>query len=194
VALLPGSRGGAVANFALQIESLGMLPENQRPDIFVAVADGVEPEELARATGLFRHPPQGREDSDLGRLSGRGFHIHLVRGALKPLVEASDLVLSQAGTATVQALGLGRPVVTFIRETERTQRFADESKLFGEARIVVPAQPASIAEEVKRLLADAAECERLGDLGKERIGSGGVLGKLIAALEAGSTRSSATSV
>jgi uncharacterized protein (TIGR03492 family) len=194
VALLPGSRGGAVANFALQIESLGLLPEDQRPDIFVAVAEGVDPEDLARATGLFLHPPQGGEPGDLGRLSGRGFHLHLARGALKPLVEAADLVLSQAGTATVQAMGLGRPVVTFARDSERAERSADEGRLFGAARLVVPAEPASIAAEVMRLLGDPAECKRLGALGKQRVGSGGVLGKVVAALEAGVRPGSAAPV
>jgi uncharacterized protein (TIGR03492 family) len=183
VTLLPGSREATIANFALQIEALGLLSEDQRPDIFVAVADGIDPAELARATNLFFHAPQGREHSDLGRLSGKGLHVHLARGALKPLVEASDLVLSQAGTATVQALGLGRPVITFVRDSDRMQRFTDENKLFGEARLIVPAAADRIAAEVKRLLGDPAERKRLGDLGKVRIGATGVIKEIIATIE-----------
>jgi uncharacterized protein (TIGR03492 family) len=184
VTLLPGSREATVSNFALQIEALALLPEESRPDIFVAVADGIDPADLARATNLFSHVPQGREQSDLGRLSGRGLHVHLARGALKPLVEASDLVLSQAGTATVQALGLGRPVITFARETDRMQRFIDENRLFGEARIIVPAEAPRIAAEIERLLGDKAERNRLGELGKARIGGPGVINEIIAAIEA----------
>jgi uncharacterized protein (TIGR03492 family) len=184
VTLLPGSREATPGNFALQIEALALLPEDSRPDIFVAVAEGIDPAELARATHLFPHVPQGREQSDLGRLSGRGLHVHLARGALKPLVEASDLVLSQAGTATVQALGLGRPVITFARDTERMQRFVDENRLFGEARIILPAEAQRIAAEVERLLGDTAERKRLGELGRARIGAPGVIHEIIAAIEA----------
>jgi uncharacterized protein (TIGR03492 family) len=184
VTLLPGSRAATVGNFALQIDALALLPEGSRPDIFVAVADGVGPNDLAQAANLFLHVPQGREQSDLGRLSGRGLHVHLARGALKPLVEASDLVLSQAGTATVQALGLGRPVITFARETDRMQRFTDENRLFGEARIIVPAQAPRIAAEVERLLGDQAERKRLGELAKTRIGGPGVIDSIIAAIAA----------
>jgi uncharacterized protein (TIGR03492 family) len=193
VALLPGSREGAVANFTLQIDSLSLLPEDQRPDIFVAVADGVDPRELADATKLFVHPSQGREQCDLGRLSGRGLHVHLARNALKPLVEASDLVLSQAGTATVQAVGLGRPVITFARETDRMQRYLDENRLFGDARILVPAEAEKVGAEVKRLLGDPAERKRLGALGKERIGGPGVITKIIEAIHAGDRSSVAAS-
>jgi uncharacterized protein (TIGR03492 family) len=193
VALLPGSREGTVSNFTLQIEGLSLLPEEQRPDIFVAVADGVDPKELAAATKLFLHPPQGREQSDLGRLSGRGLHVHLARNALKPVVEAADLVLSQAGTATVQAVGLGRPVITFARDTERMQRFEVENKLFGEARILVPAEAERIGAEIKRLLGDPAERKRLGELGKERIGGPGVITRIIAAIEAGDRSNAAVS-
>jgi uncharacterized protein (TIGR03492 family) len=193
VALLPGSRESAVMNFMLQIESLSLLPEEQRPDIFVAVADGVDPKELAAATKLFLHPPQGREQSDLGRLSGRGLHVHLARNALKPVVEAADLVLSQAGTATVQAVGLGRPVITFARDTDRMQRFEVENKLFGEARILVPAEAEKIGAEVKRLLGDPAERKRLGELGKQRIGGPGVITRIIGAIEAGDRSTAAAS-
>jgi hypothetical protein len=94
----------------------------------------------------------------------------------------------------VQALGLGRPVVTFVRDTARSQRFADEGQLFGDARIVVPAEPGRIAAEVDRLLRDPAECKRLGEQGRQRVGSGGVLARVVAALEAGVSPSSAPNV
>jgi uncharacterized protein (TIGR03492 family) len=93
--------------------------------------------------------------------------------------------LSQAGTATVQAVGLGRPVVTFARDTDRMQRYLDENRLFGDARILVPAEAEKLGAEVKRLLGDPAERKRLGALGKERIGGPGVVTKIIAAIHAG---------
>lgn len=188
VTLLPGSRETTIANFVLQIAAIGLLPDDMRPDVFVAVAEGIEPEQLAQAANLFFHPPSGRERSDLGRLSGRGLHIHLARNALKPLVQAADVVLSQAGTATIQALGLGRPVVTFVRDTDRAKRFEEENELFGAARITVPAEADKLSEAVRRLLADQAERRRLSEVGKERIGGPGVINEIIAVLEQGPSR------
>jgi uncharacterized protein (TIGR03492 family) len=109
------------------------------------------------------------------------------------VVEAADLVLSQAGTATVQAVGLGRPVITFARDTDRMQRFEVENKLFGEARILVPAEAEKIGAEVKRLLGDPAERKRLGELGKQRIGGPGVITRIIGAIEAGDRSTAAAS-
>jgi uncharacterized protein (TIGR03492 family) len=188
VTLLPGSRDATVANFTLQIEALAALPEDLRPDVFVAVAEGIEPAELSKATGLFFHPASNREASDLGRLSGRGMHVNLARGALGPLVRQSDLVLSQAGTATIQSLGLGRPVITFYRDTDRMKRFTDENKLFGDARLLVPADVGTLSQTLGRLLGDRNELKRLGAIGTERIGGPGVINEIIAALDADTPR------
>ena len=183
------SREATVANFALQIESLARLPDEMKPDVFVAVADGINPEEMAKAANLFFHGPAGRERSDVGRLSGRGLHVHMARGALAPLLAASDIVLSQAGTATIQALGVGRPVLTFTRENDRMKRFIEENRLFGEARRMLPAEPEKISEAVRRLLAEPAEVERLGAIGKERIGGPGVIKEIIGVLNEKDTQS-----
>lgn len=187
VTLLPGSREATAANFALQIDALTRLREDLRPDVFVAVADGIDPRALAVAAGLFFHPPAVDDGHDLGRLSGRGLHVHLSRGALQPLVKASDLVLSQAGTATIQTLGLGCPVITVVRTTDRQKRFLEENRLFGEARQTVEADPEAIAEAAARLLSDAAERKRRGDIGAARIGGPGVIDEIIATLMRGTT-------
>ncbi len=156
VAVLPGSRTHAAENFALQTAAFERLRE--LPDIFVAVAGGVD---------LPRHP-------------GMTF----VPGtALGDVLDAADLVLSQAGTATVQAIGLGKPVITFRNAHDRASRFDDEQRLFGEARQVVPADPGAIAERMTLLLGNAPERRRLGDIGRERVGGAGALGEILAALE-----------
>jgi uncharacterized protein (TIGR03492 family) len=187
ITLLPGSRETTAANFALQVEAITRLPDELRPDIFVAVADGITPEELGKAAEMFVHPPGRSEPSDLGRLSGRRLHIHLVRGALGALLEESDVVLSQAGTATIQSLGSGKPVISFVRETDRVKRFAEENKLFGESRETVPAEAGPLSEALQRLLLDPKERERRGEIGKERIGGPGVINEIIACLQAGKT-------
>jgi uncharacterized protein (TIGR03492 family) len=182
VTLLPGSRDQTAENFALQVEALGELPEAQRPDVFAAVAEGIDVASLAQAAGLAVTLPTMQDAADLGTLTGRGLAIHLSRGAFGNLLGASDLVLSQAGTATIQALGSGKPVITFTRPTDRMKRFREENLLFGDARLLVPARSAGLAKAAGDLLADPSEIARLGAIGRERIGGPGAIDAIIASL------------
>jgi uncharacterized protein (TIGR03492 family) len=133
-------------------------------------------EDLARGTGLKRTPILSVEPSDLGELSDGELTIHMARGgAMGNLLEACDIVLSQAGTATVQALGLGKPALTFINPRDRRSRFTDEQGLFGEARIVVPAEAGAMATALRSLLVDEEERRRLANIGRQRIGGPGAM-------------------
>ena len=185
VTLLPGSRALTGESFALQVAALRTLPADLRPDIFLAVAGSVNVEELARTTGLRRTAMLSAEPSDLGELSDGDLTIHMARGsALRDLLDNSSVVLSQAGTATVQALGIGRPVITFVNGRDRRSRFTDEQMLFGDARIVVPSDAKAVGAALQHLLTDAAERERLGAIGRQRIGEPGAMTAILGALEA----------
>ena len=98
------------------------------------------------------------------------------------LLDASDLVLSQAGTATVQALGLGKPAITFVNARDRRSRFNDEQRLFGEARIVVPADAAAIGNALRGLIENEEERRRLANIGRQRIGGPGAMQAILEAL------------
>ncbi len=181
LAILPGSRAHAVENFALQAAALARLKPGEMPDIFLPVAPSVPIAALADAAAI-RHNP-GEWPGDLGSLSNERLTIHLVPGsALGNVLQASNLVLSQAGTATVQALGLGRPVVTFRSAADRASRFEDEQRLFGDARQVVSVDAAEIAQKLRALLADQEERGRLAAIGRQRIGGPGALDAIISAL------------
>jgi uncharacterized protein (TIGR03492 family) len=172
--LLPGSRAHALRNFALQIEALRRLGRDTLPDIFLAVASSLDIGALAAAAGLTI------ED---GAMIGHGLVIDLVPGsAMGDALDVSDFVLSQAGTATVQALGLGRPAITFQSPEDRPSRFRDEARLFDDGRLVVYAEPAAIADAVAHWLADPSEIARRGAIGLERIGPPGAIDAIIAEL------------
>lgn len=160
VTVLPGSRAHALDNFALQAKALALVPEEVRPDILVAVAASVDEAALReRAAGL-----------EANYLPGR---------ALGDLIEKSDFVLSQAGTATIQAIGLGRPAITFQNNDDRPSRFRQESRLFGDARVAVAAEPQAIADAVMLFATDPAERLRRGAAGRERIGPPGAIKAII---------------
>lgn len=183
VTLLPGSRALTAESFALQVEALRRVPEDLRPDVFLAVAGSVGVEELARGAGLSRTPMLSHEPDDLGALSGEGITVHMARGrALGNLLAASDVVLSQAGTASVQALGSGKPVITFVHKRDRRSRFEDEQRLFGAARVVVDAEAGAVGATLTGLLQDGAERARLGAIGRKRIGGAGAVAAVLEAM------------
>lgn len=184
--LLPGSRQLTGESFALQIEALRLVPPDLRPDLFLAVAGGMNIEELAHRAGLRRTAHLSAESDDLGMLTDGRIDVHMARGgALANLLAASDMVLSQAGTATVQAIGSGRPAIAFQHRRDRASRFRDEQALFGEARIVVPANPARVAEALTDLLVSPDRRQRLSAIGRDRIGGPGALASIVAAIKAG---------
>lgn len=183
VTLLPGSRALTAESFALQVEALRALSDEAMPDIFLAVAGGVDADDLAREAGLRRTLRLTSESGDLGELTDGRLTVHMARGgAMGNLLAASDVVLSQAGTATVQALGLGIPAITFINPRDRRSRFRDEQGLFGDARVVVPPETDAVAGALEKLLRDETERKRLGEIGRERIGGPGAMRAIIAAL------------
>lgn len=183
VTLLPGSRALTSESFALQIDALRTLPTPLRPDAFLAVAGSVNVDDLANKAGLKRTSLLSAEPSDLGELSDGDLTIHMAKGgAMGNLLAASDLVLSQAGTATVQALGLGKPAITFVNPRDRRSRFTDEQMLFGEARTVVMADAPAIGAALRKLLGDDEERRRLANIGRQRIGGPGAMAAIIDAL------------
>lgn len=185
VTLLPGSRALTAESFALQVDGLRTLPAEMRPDVFLAVAGGINVDELAKKTGLRRTSMLSAESADLGELSDGDLTIHMARGgAMGNLLSASDLVLSQAGTATVQALGLGKPAITFVNPRDRRSRFNDEQMLFGDARVVVPAEVPAIGSALRKLISDDDERRRLANIGRQRIGGPGAMQAILDALVA----------
>ena len=183
VTLLPGSRALTAESFALQVAALRTLPAELRPDVFLAVAGSISVDELAKKAGLKRTTMLSVESADLGELSDGDLTIHMARGgAMGNLLAVSDLVLSQAGTATVQALGLGKPAITFVNQRDRRSRFNDEQMLFGEARTVVPAEAPAVGAALRKLLGDDEERRRLANIGRQRIGGPGAMQAIVEAL------------
>lgn len=184
VAILPGSRSAAPENFALQVAALRQLPASVGElDLFAVLAPGCSPADLHPDEGLEYFPGSG-VDGDLGRFSGDGLVIHLSTGSLGAVLEASDVVLGQGGTANLQALGLGKPVVSFLPGQARPARIRRIAALTGDSRIVVERRPEALAGALAMLLEDDAERLRRGELGRERVGGGGAIDAIIAALRA----------
>jgi uncharacterized protein (TIGR03492 family) len=105
-----------------------------------------------------------------GRTIVRGW-----RGALGPILARVTLVLGQAGTANEAAAAAGVPVVAFERDRDRKDRWYRERQrgLLGDALAVVPAEVQLAVTEVGAILDDSERRDRMGAIGRARMGPPG---------------------
>lgn len=178
IAVLPGSRAAMAENFKVQLETLRRVPGIEGMDVFAVLARPGDAADLADSSGLRAVKPSGR-DGDLGLLTDGRVNVRLSSGSLGAVIAASDVVLGQGGTANLQALGLGKPVVSFLAEEARETRRRRIAALTGDSRIVTERAPAVLAAELSRLLADDADRLRRGALGRERMGPPGAIAAII---------------
>lgn len=191
IGILPGSRLEAyenmedIAEAVLALQNLIESETRFKPARFlVALAGAIEVKEIAARlkpkSWIFKEP-----DSDE---PGRGLVGHLdyqeqsspvrltfTQGRFADILTASDLILGLAGTGNEQAVGLGKPVVAFVgRGTQFTAKFVKtQQKLLGDSVRVVAREPETIAREIVHILTDQSLRERMGLIGRERMGNPG---------------------
>jgi uncharacterized protein (TIGR03492 family) len=179
IAVLPGSRTSTPENFAFQMDVLRRVPGIEKVDVFLVLAAGGADLGRIRDAANMRWTPGTGTDGDLGVLSDGVICVHLSTGSLGAVLHACDIVLGQAGTANLQAIGLGRPVITFTSGHSRKVRRQRVSALAGEGRVLLERDAELMAGQVAGLLADPAERRRRGDIGRERIGPPGAIDAII---------------
>jgi len=180
IVVLPGSRKTTAENLKFQVDALRKLPKELTPDIFVAVAKDISIDELSQATLMQYYEPISKQAADLGYLSDGNLRLNLSHDVAGNIIEIADLLLSQAGTLALQALGLGKPVISFISDEDRPKRIADRKLLASESHIFTSKDKNELAQIIKKLLLDKKERNRMGKIGVSRIGSTGTLRVVIA--------------
>jgi uncharacterized protein (TIGR03492 family) len=173
IAILPGSRDSMRDNFATQLAALREMPDIGDTDLFLALARPDDARLLADSSGLIL---------EAGMLRDPTLTIQVTSGSLGAVLAAADIVLGQGGTANLQALGLGKPVVTFLAEGTTKSRAARNAALMGDARVLVERDPAAMARAMTALLADDADRARRGAIGRERMGPPGAIDAIVAEL------------
>jgi uncharacterized protein (TIGR03492 family) len=223
LALFPGSRlPEALANLRLMLQVLSQLPAPWRESgalrLQAALVSGLDrPRLLAMAEPLGWRPIEAtakRQASPRSLtaepnassllLSREGLRLELHWGRFSTILAACDLVLAMAGTASEQAVGLGKPVVQLVGPGPQfTAGFADaQRRLLGPGVICASgscgsrASLAGTAQLLSDLLARgldptgaAAWRRQLDTIAAERIGAPGGSGRMaeaiLAALAAG---------
>ena len=189
LALLPGSRlPEAQHNLGLMLEVLAQLPEDlqqsSRLRLRAALISGLTAGEIAALAG-----PGGWQLDPTERVLQRGpLQLELGWGQFEAILRSADLVLASAGTASEQAVGLGKPVVQVCgKGPQFTPSFAEaQRRLLGPGvscamgHAASPASWKATAELIAAQLARLADPEQgprwqqhLAALGNERIGAGG---------------------
>jgi len=182
--LLPGSRlPEALTNLARLLPALPpgpepttvLLPSGSRP----SAADLAAP--LAAAGFAPASPPAG---SGAAAAWKRGATVLLAGpGRFSRWAGWGELGLATAGTATEQLVGLGVPALSLPGPGPQFQAaFARrQSRLLGGA--VLPCRDSSsLGHELASLLADPAERQRMGRIGRRRMGRAGGSARLAAAI------------
>lgn len=193
LALFPGSRERAYEDAAFLLEVTGELAAT-RPALgaVLSIAPGLEADRFAReaaregwnvsATGDASIPFALSHDA---REIVRGW-----RGPLGPLLRCVTLVLGQAGTANEAAAAGGVPVVAFEPESDRKAHWYRQRQqgLLGDALAVFPRERDEAVAAVSALLDDPARRQRMGEIGRARMGEPGAARRIaqrVAALLSG---------
>ena len=142
IGLLPGSRRPELeANLQLLLRMSAQLPDNMGISLELALVSSLDDTGLNRCANVV-----GWRLRD-GRLERHGCPaVRVRRGAFEAVLQQSDLVISMAGTAAEQAVGLAKPVL----------------QLPGQG----PQFTASFAEAQRRLLGPTVFCAP-GDSGSQ---------------------------
>ncbi|MCS5697463.1 lipid-A-disaccharide synthase-related protein [Cyanobium sp. FGCU-52] len=203
--LLPGSRlPEAAANLELMLDVLARLPAPlQGPGALrlrAALVGDLSAERVGQLAASHHWQLETRAERAGGTATvlRRGeLVLELVWDGFAGILAGSDLLLSMAGTAAEQAVGLGRPVLQLAgRGPQFTEGFAEaQRRLLGPGVICAEGEPGSeavltaTAALVADLLAELGDPERgplwrrqLARNGQERIGRPGGSARMAAAI------------
>jgi len=195
LALLPGSRlPEALHNLELMLQMLALLPAELRQPGGLVVELALVPEleleaiaSMARPHGWQLEPAPGAGSSG-PLLAGHGLRLLLGWGRFSGILAAADLVISMAGTASEQAVGLAKPVLQLAgRGPQFTESFAEaQRRLLGSGvhcadgaagSQAALSATATLAAALLKQLADPAQAaalqRSLERLASERIGNPG---------------------
>lgn len=191
IGILPGGRLEAYENMkdialsVLEFERLLQSFPDQKANYYVALSGGLIFSELVKTmegNGWF---PVDANESELSRgivgtlkNNSRGespVQITVLQGRFANVLNASQVIIGMAGTGNEQAVGLGKPVVTFAgRGPQFTEKFLKiQKKLLGDSISVVPRQPEKVAQELLNILINQSVREKMACIGRERMGQPG---------------------
>lgn len=189
IGLLPGSRTDAEDNVLHLLEALSEIEPAEFPaplhGLF-APPDSLDMDRIVvdvkRGKGggwkIEHHPPR-EEGKAVGHIAlklvnDKGLKAWFVKGGFADVLHRSTVVVGVAGTANEQAIGLGKPLITFpTRGIMGPQYVRMKMKLFGPSALEVEPRPQAIAAAAGTLLKEKETRRQMAEAGRERMGGPG---------------------
>jgi uncharacterized protein (TIGR03492 family) len=177
IAIFPGSRDDAYDDAVFLIRVVREIADAMpRAGGIVSIAPGLDPRRMRD-----RCVSQGWDVRDGGDASapfsiyaGDREIVRAWRGSLAPMLARASIVLGQAGTANEAAAARGIPVAAFAPARGRTPWYRRRQiALLGQALMSAPADVSSAAKATLELLGDEQRMQRMGAIGRERMGEPG---------------------
>lgn len=178
LAIFPGSRESAYTD-AVFISRVvrSVLRGEPGGGATISIAPGIDPQRMCAqfAADGWRIVQSGHEQQPFSLYDGNRELVRAWQGPLGAMLQGATLVLGQAGTANEAAAAMGIPVVAFARagETRAPWYRMRQIGLLGDALLIASANPEEAALQVMELLHDLPRRERMGAIGRERMGPPG---------------------
>lgn len=193
LAIFPGSRASAYDDAVFMARVMrAIAAEETGIGGVLSIAPGLDADRMCTAFARDGWRVERRDDeaAPFSLFSAEREVLRAWTGPLGAMLRRAALVLGQAGTANEAAAAMGIPVVSFARSPgKRTPWYRmRQIGLLGEAMFVANGDPKHAAFEVLDLLHDAQRRERMGRIGRERMGEPGAA-QVIAGCVAGFVQS-----
>lgn len=184
ILLLPGSHAPELfANWQLMISAIAGLRQTRQSYVFLsAIAPGIDFHPLQKTL-----VDQGWAPGPLSCLSNYQQHQHslfLIQNGFKDCLHHADIVMAMAGTATEQAVGMGKPVITMPGPGPQfTPRFASaQARLLGPSVFLMDG-PQDLSPTLSVVLDQFSERQQWIENGLRRLGSPGAAPRIAHALQ-----------
>jgi uncharacterized protein (TIGR03492 family) len=193
---LPGSRRDAAANVITLMAVADALarevPAPRSTQVVCAVAHEPSQDDLRlwadtaletgwRPEGVVTNP--GAAGTCRAWRHRLGLRFCVVANRFGAVLHRARLVVGLAGTGNEQAVGLGKPVVTFPTTGVQDNAYLRmKMHFFGEAAVAVDRDPVAVARTVLAILDDPDRAARMAAAGRQRMGVPGGSAAIAAAL------------
>ena len=185
IGLLPGSRDEAYDNMLDFIEVINELEKLKRDhyDFLVPVVSDFTVEKLKQKLDKTKCNFINLKDEyiKLQIISPSGLSkISIIYNAFGDVLDQATLFIGMAGTANEQAVGMGKPVITFPSAgVQFSYEFAtNQKRLLGEGVKFIKRDFKKAAYSLIELLEDEKEYNKRSESGKKRMGKRGAINKV----------------
>ncbi len=181
IGILPGSRDESYVNIVhLAAAALCLQEKLSSVRFLVAIAPNLSMKRFIQSMRKegWRFTPSHPQEIERGitaEFQKRNCVLYFVEGRFGDVLSQSKVCLGMAGTANEQAVGLGKPVISFAGDGPGfNDVFLQKQKnLLGEALITVKKSPDEMATAAEKILLDSSLYSKLAAAGQERMGGRG---------------------